>query len=77
MASLKSWMRAELLSDEAMAERIGGVSARQVRAMRFGERGPSARVCARIFEITGGAVSPADLVPTHPRSASVPSEAAA
>jgi hypothetical protein len=56
-------MRRELVSDEVMADRIGGVSAGAVRKLRFRERGPSVRVVARIEAVTAGEVRAVDLLP--------------
>ncbi|MEH3118861.1 MAG: hypothetical protein PGN25_15050 [Methylorubrum populi] len=67
-------MRRELVSDEEMAARIGGVSAGTVRKLRFRERGPSVRVTARIEAVTAGEVRAADLVPKAPAA---PAEAGA
>lgn len=60
---LIDFMRAEGLDDATMAEKIGGIGALGVRKLRFRTRGPSIGVAARIFEISGGKVTPLDLEP--------------
>lgn len=60
---LKDFMRAERLTDAALAELIGGISAFGVRKLRFRSRGPSIRVAARIEEISGGRVGSSDMQP--------------
>lgn len=61
---LRDWMRVEGVSDAAMAERIGDISAEMVRKLRFRASGTSLRVAGRIDLITGGQVRAADLVPS-------------
>lgn len=65
---LRDWMRVEGVSDAAMAERIGDISAEQVRKLRFRARGTTLRVAVRIDCITGGMVRAADLAPLRPSS---------
>lgn len=60
---LKDFMRAEGLTDAAMADLIGDIGALTVRKLRFRARGPSIRVAARIHEITGGRVTPPEMQP--------------
>lgn len=64
MMTLANWMRSEGVDDATLAQGIGDFSAEGVRKLRFRSRGPSARVAARIHEITGGKVQPPDMVPT-------------
>lgn len=68
MSPLSRWMRRELVSNADLADRIGEYSPDGVRKLRFGERGASIRVAARIHAITGGEIGPADLVPTARRA---------
>lgn len=75
---LRDWMRVEGVSDAAMAERIGNISAEQVRKLRFRASGTTLRVAARIGVLTAGQVGLADLAPLRPssrRTAPAPAEA--
>lgn len=49
---LIDYMRAEKLSDSAMAQRVGGISEHGIRKLKYGERGPSIEVAIRINEVT-------------------------
>lgn len=75
---LRDWMRIEGVSDAAMAERIGDISAEMVRKLRFRASGTSLRVAGRIDCITAGKVRAVDLAPLRSssrRTAPAPAEA--
>jgi len=56
---LEAWMRAERLTDAAMAERVG-VTPFAVRKYRRRERIPLPRIMAKIVEATDGQVTAND-----------------
>lgn len=58
--TLQEFMRARKLDDEAMASKVGEVSAHGVRKWRTGERMPRARQMQRIINATEGLVRPDD-----------------
>lgn len=53
---LIDYMRAEKISDDVMAERIGHCTIHAVKKWKYGERTPDVDRIARIEEITGGSV---------------------
>lgn len=62
---LIDYMREQKLTDAAMAALVGSVSAHGIRKVKYGERSPSLSLALRIEAATGGAVTPADLLPEH------------
>ncbi|MFG1260067.1 hypothetical protein V5F79_22325 [Xanthobacter flavus] len=59
---LLDYMRAHGLDDDAMANKIGGITSHGIRKIKYGERNPSAGVAARIQVVTAGKVTLTDLV---------------
>ncbi|CAL8981842.1 hypothetical protein RHODGE_RHODGE_04007 [Rhodoplanes serenus] len=54
---LLDYMRREGVDDEALAARLGSVTAFAVKKWKYGERIPDALTIVRLEEITGGAVT--------------------
>ncbi len=62
--NLLTYMKAQAMSDEEMAEKIGcEATARAVRNWKYGDRTPSVTVIVRIEEVTAGAVTVRDFIP--------------
>jgi hypothetical protein len=59
---LIDYMRSNDLDDEAMAGRVGIVTAHAIRKLKYGERKPSLAVAVKIEEVTAGAVPAAHWV---------------
>lgn len=60
--TLLDYMRERKISEQAMAELVGGISRFGIRKLMYGERNASLRIAARIQEVTGGAVAAISLV---------------
>lgn len=72
--TLQEFMRSRSLDDEAMASKLGNISAHGVRKWRTGERTPRGHQMQRIFDATEGNVRPDDFFNV---SAPAPSEKSA
>lgn len=65
--TLDAWLISTKTANARFAEALG-TSGESVRRYRNGEREPDVATMARIFELTGGDVTPNDWVGVGPRS---------
>lgn len=67
---LIDYMRAEGIDDDAMAERVGDITAHGIRKLKYGERGPSIETAIRINAATDDRVGLRDWArePTAPEA---------
>jgi hypothetical protein len=67
---LLDWMKAENLTDEALAARLGqGVTWRAVKKWKYRETTPRVPELVRIEEITNGKVTARDFAKSHSEAA--------
>ncbi len=59
---LIDWMKRESLDDDAVAERVGDVTGSAVKKWKYGERLPRRDELLKLYEISGGVVTPNSFV---------------